>query len=623
MSARVNELLPEFPGRPDEVYDVVIVTGDAYVDHPSFGAGLIGRHLESLGYKVGIIAQPGWKNADDFRRFGRPRLFFGITAGNVDSMVANYTPDRRRREKDSYSPGGKGGFRPDLATVVYANRAREAYPDSVVVLGGIEASLRRLSHYDYVQQKVRASVLADAKADLLVYGMGERQAAMLASALKAGKSPADLAGMDGIAYLADRAPEGEGVLTLPSAEETAEDKNAFFESQKALFEALAKPRPPVMVQPTAGRYVVVNPPAEPLSTTELDTLYALPFTRTYPERYEAEGGIPALAPVRFSVVSHRGCYGGCSFCALTAHQGKAVTSRSVAGILGEVKKFASRSDFDGTIRDVGGPTANMYGTYCKIAPRGRTGCSRVSCLYPDVCPNLETSGADYLKLLRGIRHVQGVKHAFVASGVRHDLLVEPPQRRLFRELVTYHVGGQMKVAPEHVSTRALGLMGKPAHHTFREFMRLFQIIKREVEKDVHIVPYLMTGHPGTSLEDSIELARFAKSLGHFVEQVQTFTPTPMTASTCMYHTRKNPFTGENVYVPSGTEASNQRALVQYSDPRTKMKLIGFLKSVHRMEVIDELFGRGDPRKRQGARPKNRTPDSVRVKRSGPGPKKPF
>jgi len=585
-----QEFLPEFPANAQEIYDIVLVTGDAYVDHPSFGAALIGRHLESLGYRVGIIAQPDWKSADDFRRFGKPRLFFGVTAGNVDSMVANYTPDRRKREADSYSPGGKGGLRPDLATVVYGARCREAYPDAVVVLGGVEASLRRLAHYDYVQQKVRGSVLADAKADLLVYGMGERQAAAIAGGLAGGLTVDELKNIPGTAYLAEAPPVGEQVVMLPSAEEAAADTEKFHEAHSLTMKALLEAEPPILVQPHNTRFVVVNPPAAPLEPGELDALYRLPFARAASARHDEVGGVPALAPVRYSVVTHRGCYGGCSFCALTAHQGKAVVSRPLEGVVEEIKALSKRPDFDGTIRDIGGPTANMYGTWCRKAGPGKTGCSRPSCLYPEVCAHLETSGAEFLKLLRLVRHIQGVKHAYVASGVRHDLLIQPPQRRLFRELVTYHVGGQMKVAPEHVSTRALGLMNKPANHTYRDFVRLFKTIKAEVERDVHVVPYLMAGHPGTTLDDAIDLARFVKKLGHYVEQVQTFTPTPMTASTCMYVTKRDPMSGERVYVPTGTESANQRALAQFMDHRNRARLVNFLKSAGRQKVVDELYG---------------------------------
>ncbi len=591
-------LLPEFPRGAGEAYDIVLVTGDAYVDHPSFGAAMIGRHLQSQGYKVGIIAQPDWKSADEFKRFGKPRLFFGVTAGNVDSMVANYTPDRRKRERDSYTPGNVAGKRPDLASVVYAQRCREAYPDAVIVMGGVEASLRRIAHYDFVQQKVRGSVLGDAKAHLLVYGMGERAVTEIAQRLSEGEEVGKLTDVRGTAYISDSIPEQpegteegeEKVLVLPSAEDSAEERDNFFEMFKAASAAMSRVEVPTIVQPQAGRYVVVNPPAEPLSPTELDALYHLPFTRGYHSRHDEEGGVPALEPVRYSVVTHRGCYGGCSFCALTAHQGKAVVSRPHDGVIREVKKLAARDDFDGTIRDIGGPTANMYATYCKKAGPGKSGCSRKSCLYPEVCKHLETSGADYLKLLREIRRVKGVKHAFVASGIRHDLLIEPPQRRLFRELMTYHVGGQMKVAPEHVASRPLRMMGKPANHVYREFFNHFNTIKREIEKDLHIVPYLIAGHPGTTLDDSIELARFAKRLGHYVEQVQTFTPTPMTDSTCMYHTRRAIDDGTPIYVPTINEATNQRALVQYADARNRTRLVKFLQKVGKLSVLDELYG---------------------------------
>lgn len=593
--------LPEFPESPEETFDVVIVTGDAYVDHPAFGAALIGRYLESLGYRVGILAQPDWRNVEDFRRFGRPRLFFGVSAGNLDSMVAHYTPDRRRRFRDSYSPGGKAGRRPDHASVVYSQRCREAFPDVPVVLGGIEASLRRLAHYDYVQEKVRGSVLTDAKADYLVYGMGERAIAELAEGLARGAAPGELRTIRGLAYRTSRPPEGEGVLFLASAEEVSQSPEAFFEFFRSVYEALLALEPPILVQPHGSQSVVVNPPAAPLTARELDALYELPFARAYPQRYEELGGVPALEPVKFSVVTHRGCYGGCSFCAITAHQGKAVVSRPAEGILAEARRLAGRADFRGTIQDVGGPTANMYGTRCRKAEPGRSGCVRASCLTPDVCPDLEASGSPYLELLRAVRRLPGVKHAFVASGLRHDLLLLPAQRRLLREVMQHHVGGHLKVAPEHVGSRVLRAMGKPYARKFREFRSLFESLRAELGKEIYLVPYLLTGHPGCDLKDSIDLALFAREFGHFAEQVQDFTPTPMTRSTCAFWTGLDPATGEPVFVPKGWAKQLQRALVQYNDARNRDFVVKCLEKVGREDTLQTLYGR-DYRKLTGGRP---------------------
>lgn len=581
--------LPEFPESPDQSFDVVLVTGDAYVDHPAFGVALIGRYLESLGYRVGILAQPDWKSAEEFRRFGRPRLFFGVTAGNLDSMVAHYTPDRRRRSKDAYSPGGAPGRRPDHASIVYAQRCKEAYPDIPVVLGGVEASLRRFAHYDYVQQKVRGSVLADAKADFLIYGMGERAVAALAAGLARGADVAELRSIRGLAYRTHGEAGGEGALVLPAAEEVAESKERFFEFSQALEAALLEPEPPVLVQPHGTLSIVVNPPAAPLSSQELDALYRLPFARAYPSRYEELGGIPALEPVRFSVVTHRGCYGGCSFCAISAHQGKKVVSRSPEGVVAEVRALVAHPEFRGTVQDVGGPTANMYCT-AGAKPQACAACRRPSCLAPEICPNLDAPGAPLLELLRAVRRVPGVKHAFVASGLRHDLLLLPGQRRLLRELMQHHVGGHLKVAPEHIGSRALKLMGKPYARKFREFRVLFEKLRAEIEKELYLVPYLMTGHPGCDLRDGVDLALFAKEMGHFAEQVQDFTPTPMTRSTCMYWTGKDPSTGEGVPVPTGWQKELQRALVHYRDVRNRDFIIRSLERAGREDALIALYG---------------------------------
>ena len=606
-----SKLLPEAPEHPGDVFDIVLVSGDAYVDHPAFGAALIGRYLESLGYRVGILAQPDWTRVDPFRRFGAPRLFFGVTAGNLDSIVAHYTPGRHRRSKDAYSPGGAVGKRPDHAAVVYAQRCREAFPEVSVVLGGIEASLRRLSHYDYVKDQVKGSVLVDAKADFLVYGMAERALAELALGLREGDPRAELEKIQGLAYRSSQPPRGEGVITLPAHEEVQDDPDRFLEYYRELDQALRAPSPPVVVQPHGRQAVVVNPPAAPLRSAELDRLYELPFSRRYPEHYDAEGGIPALEPVRFSVTTHRGCYGGCSFCAIAAHQGKGIVSRSPESVLAEVHRLARDPLFRGTIQDVGGPSANMYSTGCRRAEAGHVACDRASCIHPDVCMHLDTSGAGYLKLLRAIRKTPGVKHVFVASGLRYDLLTQPSQRRLLRELMQHHVGGQMKVAPEAVANRPLKLMGKPGVRKYRDFTELFEQLRREVDKPIHLIPYLMTGHPGSDLRDSVDLALFTQELGHFAEQVQDFTPTPMTRSTCMYHTGRNPETGDPVIVPKGKEKTIQRALAQHRSPQNRKLLIRHFEELGKKGLLNTLYGpRGNATRqaRTGA-PRSTRPDT--------------
>ncbi len=593
-------LLPTAPDGPDDRFDIVLVSGDAYVDHPGFGAALVGRYLSSLGYRVGVLAQPDWRSADAFRRFGRPRLFFGVSAGNLDSIVAHYTPDRKRRSRDAYSPGGRPGRRPDYATVVYAQRCKEAFRDVPVVLGGVEASLRRLAHYDFVQQRVRRSVLVDAKADFLVYGMAERALAELARNLDADASEAELRATPGVAWRTAAEPPTDAVR-VPGFDEVAADPDRFLAFFQAVDEAARSPDPPTLAQPHGNQWVVVNPPAEPLSPEELDALYHLPFSRRWAPEYDRDGGVPALEPVRFSVTTHRGCYGGCSFCAITVHQGRAVVSRPADGVVREVRKLARHPEFRGTIPDVGGPTANMYGTGCTRAGPGRMGCARPSCLVPDQCQHLETSGAPYLKLLRAVRRVPGVKHAFVASGLRHDLLLADDQRRLLRELLQHHVGGQLKVAPEHVANRVLRLMNKPGRRTYKEFQELFERVRRSLDRPVYLIPYLMTGHPGCDETDAVDLALFVKELGRFAEQVQDFTPTPMTRSTCMAVTGRDPATGDPVPVPRTRDKHVQRALVQFQNPANRSLLVRHFEAAGKGHLLRKLYG---PRYRvAGRRPR--------------------
>jgi uncharacterized radical SAM protein YgiQ len=546
-----------------EALDVILVTGDAYVDHPSFGTAVIGRVLEAEGFRAGVIAQPGWQGEADFRRLGTPRLFFGVTAGNVDSMVNNYTAARRRRRTDAYSPGGVPR-RPDRATLVYADRLHALFPGTPLVLGGIEASLRRFAHYDYWSDRVRRSILADAPADLLVYGMGERQVVEIARRLAGGEDIRDLAGIRGTSWKIPpkdfRAMDHGEMVTLPSFAEVAADRRAYARAF-ALHAAEQDPVRGRAVAQAHGKTVIVqNPPALPLSTEELDQVYELPYTRRSHPSYREE--IPALAPVRFSLVSHRGCFGGCSFCAIGHHQGRIIQSRSPASLVREAERLVRMEGFAGVIQDLGGPTANMYGFEC---PNWATaGACRDRRCGPD-CRSLLSGEKAHLELLRRVREVPGVKRVFVASGVRHDL-IDLRDLEYLTTLCEHHVGGHLKVAPEHISPRVLSLMGKPGRRAFEAFRRAFREVSRGLGKEQYLLPYFMSGHPGCTIGDMVELAGYLRDESLYTEQVQDFTPTPMTAATCMYHAGIDPATMEEVHVPRGREKEIQRALLQYRDP---------------------------------------------------------
>ena len=581
------------------------MTGDAYVDHPSFGAALIGRYLESLGYRVGILAQPDWKSAEEFRRFGRPRLFFGVTAGNLDSMVANYTPDRRRAHRDAYSPGERAGQRPDLASVVYAQRCREAYPDAVVVLGGIEASLRRFAHYDFVQQKVRGSVLADAKADFLVYGMGERAVAALAAGLAAGKSPEDCARSAAWRTWPPRRPKAEEVDVLPSADE------AIAKPETVLRVLPRPPRAPSACRsprsspsPTASGGWSATPPAEPLSPEELDALYRLPFARAYPERYEALGGVPALTPVNFSLVTHRGCYGGCSFCAISAHQGKAVVSRTAAGVRDEAARLAARPDFAGTIQDVGGPTANMYGTHCRRAGPGKSGCARPQLPRPRglprsgglrrPLPGAASPGAQGSGSQARLRRLRACATTCWCC---------PPSGGSSANWCSTTWAARSRRPPSTWRAGPCASWASPPSASTRNSAISSTTLKPRVRKERLPRPLPHRGPPRQHLEDAVDLARFVKRLGHFVEQVQQFTPTPMTASSCMYWSRRDPDTGETVFAPSGAEAKIQKALAQFQNPRNREKLQQYFGKMGKGGLLVDLYGRPAPRRKGASAPK--------------------
>ena len=533
--------------------DAIIVTGDAYVDHPAFGAAMIARALQAEGFSVGVIAQPDWRSPDAFRRLGRPRLFFGVTAGNVDSMLAHYTVARKLRRDDACSPGGKAGLRPNRAAIVYAGRIREACPGAFIVLGGIEASLRRLAHYDYWENKVRRSVLLDAKADLLVYGMGERQIIEIARRLDSGQRINDIRDVPGTAYARSARgwQPGGNDLTIPSFEQCAADPQMFAEAFKTIYDEQDAFGGRTIVQPhgddpQTARLVVQNPPAPPLATGELDRLHELPFQRRWHPMYDDAGGVPALETVRFSIQSHRGCYGDCSFCALTFHQGRVIQSRSRQSILREIATLATLPEWRGVISDIGGPTANMYMTGCKHTGQPRR-CKR-RCLAEQPCPNLRTDPTPLIELLRSARSAPGVRKVFTGSGVRYDLCLADPHDRYLRELCEHHVSGRLRVAPEHVCKNVLKLMGKPGIEAFEEFRKRFDRINNELGKRQFIVCYFMSSHPGCGMAEMRELADYLARSGLQAEDVQDFYPCPMTWSSCIYHTGIDARTGERIFV---------------------------------------------------------------------------
>ena len=548
--------------------DVLLVSGDAYVDHPSFGTALIARLLESLGYRVGIVAQPDWRGTADFQVMGRPRLFAGIASGNVDSMVANYTANRRPRRTDDYSPGDRAGLRPDRALIVYANRLREAFPAGdgcprlPLVLGGIEASLRRLAHYDYWDDEVRRSVLLDAKADLLVYGMGEAAISEIASRLSAGEPVGALRDIRGTVALCRVEELPTAALRLPSFEAVRGQAAVFLEAFRAIYANMSPREARVLAQPHGERWVLQNPPAFPLPSQELDRLHELPFARAWHPRYEREGGVRALETVRWSLISHRGCCGECSFCSLYLHQGRIVTSRSPESVLREARALAERSDFKGTITDIGGPTLNLYAASCPLW-EAQGFCEGRKCLLPEKCPRLRLGYAAALRLYREVRRLPRVKHVFLASGFRHDLLLHQQADEYLEEVLRHHVGGQLKLAPEHSEDRVLDLMGKPRFPVYLAFLEKVARIGRGIGRRIFLVNYFISAHPGAGLPEALALARVLGRRNMSPEQAQDFLPLPLTVSGAMYHTGVHPFTGERVYsARSLGERRQQRALLQ-------------------------------------------------------------
>ena len=568
-----------------EQCDFVYVTGDAYVDHPSFGHAIISRILESHGYKVGIIAQPDWKNADSVRILGEPRLGYLVSAGNMDSMVNHYSVSKKRRAKDSYTPGGEMGKRPDYATVVYCNLIR-SISKKPIIIGGIEASLRRLAHYDYWSGKMKRSILLDSQADLLSYGMGERSVVEIADALNSGIDIRDITFIDGTVYRAESLASVYDEVMLPSYKELTADKKEYaksFYTQYCNTDAFSGRR---LVEPYGEHlYVVQNPAARPLSEEEMDDVYALPYMRNYHPSYEAAGGIPAITEVKFSLISNRGCFGGCSFCALTFHQGRIVQTRSHESIVNEAELLTKEPDFKGYIHDVGGPTANFRHPSCEKQMKAGV-CPEKQCLFPKPCRNLNADHSDYISLLKKLREIPKVKKVFIRSGIRFDYLLADPGHAFLKELCEYHVSGQLKVAPEHISDNVLKRMGKPENSVYRRFMKEYEKMNEKLGKKQYLVPYLMSSHPGSTLTEAVELAEYLRDLGYMPEQVQDFYPTPSTLSTCMYYTGYDPRTMEKVYVPTNPhEKAMQRALIQYRNPKNYELVAEALKAAGRTDLI--------------------------------------
>ncbi len=568
-----------------EQLDFILVSGDAYVDHPSFGISIIGRLLESRGYTVGIIAQPDWKDLESFKIFGLPRLSFLVSGGNIDSMVNHYTVAKKPRSRDYYSPGGQMGLRPDRATIVYSNKIREAYKDASIILGGIEASLRRLSHYDYWDNKVRRSILLDSSADLLIYGMAEHQIIEVAEALESGIEAKDICYVSGCVYKTADISSVQDYIILPSYKEVSEDKIAYCKSFLSQYENTDSITAKTLIEPYGNFYVVQTPPSAPITTSEFDNVYSLNYERNYHPMYEKDGGIPAIEEVKFSIISNRGCYGNCNFCALAFHQGRVVQARSHQSILSEAKNFVWEPDFKGYIHDVGGPTANFRMPACKKQLKYGA-CKDRQCLFPDPCPNLDISHKDYLSLLRKLRSIEGIKKVFVRSGLRYDYLIHDKDDEFFKELCMHHISGQLKVAPEHISKNVLEKMGKPQKEVYFKFTKKYADINKALNKNQFIVPYLMSSHPGSDLSSAVELAEYLRDLNYTPEQVQDFYPTPGTLSTCIYYTGIDPRTMEKVYVPkSPHEKAMQRALMQYRLPKNYDLVKEALMKAGRQDLI--------------------------------------
>ena len=576
-----QEMLERGIAQPDFVY----VIGDAYVDHPSFGHAIISRILESHGYSVVIISQPDWRNPKSIDIFGCPRLGFLVSGGNMDSMVNHYSVTRHRRKTDSFTPGGVMGKRPDYATVVYCNLIRQTYKDVPILIGGIEASLRRLAHYDYWSDAMKRSILLDSQADLLMYGMGERSVVEIADALNAGMDVKDITYIDGTVFKCRELDESLPTIILPGYEELQKNKRTYAESFKIQYGNCDPFTAKRLAEPYGKEYVVQNPPQKPLTMEEMDAVYDLPYCRAYHPSYEKLGGGPAIEEVKFSLVSNRGCFGACSFCALTFHQGRIVQVRSHESILTEAEKMVKDPDFKGYIHDVGGPTANFRHPACeKQMTKGA--CGGRQCLYPTPCKNMNADHSDYVALLRKLRKIPGVKKVFVRSGIRFDYLLADSKDTFFRELVQYHISGQLKVAPEHVSDAVLCRMGKPRNAVYNRFVDKYFALNKQYNMNQFLVPYLMSSHPGSTMKEAVELAEYIRDMGYNPEQVQDFYPTPSTLSTVMYYTGLDPRTMEKVYVPTDPhEKAMQRALIQYRNPKNYYLVKEALIKAHREDLI--------------------------------------
>jgi len=569
-----------------ETLDFVYICGDAYVDHPSFGCAIITRTLEAHGYKVGIIAQPDWKKQSSVTVLGEPRLGFLVSSGNMDSMVNHYSVSKKKRKSDAYTPGGVTGKRPDYAAVVYCNLIRQTYKKTPIILGGIEASLRRMAHYDYWSDKLKRSILLDAGADLVSYGMGERSIVEIAEALQSGMQVKDITFIEGTAYKTKDLDSVYDAVVLESFDELVADKRNYaksFYTQYCNTDAYAGKR---LVEPYSKHlYVVQNPPSKPLTQSEMDRTYSYPYVRTYHPSYEEAGGIPAIEEVQYSLISNRGCFGGCNFCALTFHQGRIMQTRSHESLVAEANQFIWDSNFKGYIHDVGGPTANFRQPSCE-KQIGKGVCKEKQCLFPKPCNNLKVDHKDYLGLLRKLRDLPNVKKVFIRSGIRFDYLIADKEETFFKELCKYHISGQLKVAPEHVSDRVLSYMGKPENSIYQKFSKRYREINEQIQKKQFLVPYLMSSHPGSSLKEAVELAEYLRELGYMPEQVQDFYPTPSTISTCMYYTQLDPRTMKPVYVPKNPhEKAMQRALIQYRNPKNYALVKEALLKAKRQDLI--------------------------------------
>jgi len=585
----LNEFLPvcreDMEKRGIDQLDFILVTGDSYVDHPSFGISIISRVLEDKGYRVGIIAQPDWRSDRDFKKLGTPKYAFLVTSGNIDSMVAHYTAAKRKRSDDAYTAGGKAGKRPDRAVIVYCQCIRKIFGDIPIAIGGLEASLRRFAHYDYWDDDVRPSILVDSEADILMYGMSEHQIVEIADALKSGKKISEITDIRGICYLTDPVNTPFGAAECPDFSQVRENKKSYAKACRIQYDHQDEVYGKTVIQRHGKKMLVQTPPAYCLTTEEMDHVYSLPYCRTYHPMYEKDGGVPGIKEVEFSITHNRGCFGNCNFCSIALHQGRKISKRSEESVLKEAELLTTLPNFKGYIHDVGGPTANFRNPSCtKQLKHGL--CKGKKCLAPEPCRALEVDHTEYLGILRKLRKIKGVKRVFIRSGIRYDYLIKDENDEFMKELIRYHVSGQLKVAPEHCSAVVLDKMGKPHIEAYRVFQKKFYDITKGINKEQYLIPYLMSSHPGSTLKDAVELSLFLKEHKIHPEQVQDFYPTPGTISTCMFYTELDPYTMEPVYVPkTAEEKAMQRAMLQYFKPENKETVLKVLKKIGRRDLI--------------------------------------